>query len=464
MEPLKKNLEKMSKNGLPEISPNSSRGIETQPRVDPMNSDDADVCPICGGTGVIRYEVPVGHPYFGKLFRCPGNHGDLDAERREKLRQISNMDAYSDKRLDNFNLDIPTLTPLQRRALETTYQVALQFAQHPQGWLMLQGNYGCGKTHLAAAIGNARLEVGDAVLFITVPDLLDYLRSTYGPTSEVGYDEMFDRVKQSSLLILDDLGAENPSPWAREKLFQLLNHRYSRRLPTVITTNVDPDLLDPRIRSRILDDTLTNQQIITAPDYRTPVQDERDQLSNLRLYGHMTFQSFDVRIGLDADQSNRLKQVLRDVKAYADNPRGWLVLTGKFFGCGKTHLAAALAHHQQSIGKPVIFVTAPDLLDYLRLTYGADATSSFDKRFQLVRTAPLLVLDDLGVESPTAWAKEKLFQLIDYRYVAGLPTVITTAKNLSDLDHRLVVRLFDTRLCSVVELNVLDYATRIKRG
>lgn len=429
-----------------------------------MNQDGDSLCPICGGTGVIRYEVAVGHPYFGKLFRCPGDHPDLDAERREKLRQISNLEAYADKRFDNFELNIPTLSPLQQRALETTYLVAVQFAQQPDGWLMLQGNYGSGKTHLAAAIGNARLERGDMVLFITVPDLLDYLRSTYGPSSEVGYDEMFDRVRQAPLLILDDLGAENPSPWAREKLFQLLNYRHSRRLPTVITTNIDPDLLDPRIRSRILDDTLTNQQIIIAPDYRTPVQDERDQLSNLRLYSHMTFQTFDVRVGLDADRMNHLKSVLRDVRNYAETPRGWLILTGKFFGCGKTHLAAAIAHHQQSIGKPVIFVTAPDLLDYLRLTYGADATSSFDKRFQVVRTASLLVLDDLGVESPTAWAKEKLFQLIDYRYVAGLPTVITTAKKFEDIDQRIAVRLIDPRLSSVIEIDVPEYATRLKRG
>ena len=43
----------------------------------------------------------------------------------------------------------------------------------------LEGAYGCGKTHLAAAVGNYRLEKGDQVLFITMPDLLDHLRASF---------------------------------------------------------------------------------------------------------------------------------------------------------------------------------------------------------------------------------------------------------------------------------------------
>ena len=103
---------------------------------------------------------------------------------------------------------------------------------------------------------------------------------------------MFDRLRNAPLLILDDLGVENPSAWAQEKLFQLLNHRYSHMLPTVITTNADLDMLDPRIRSRLLDDTIIHRIRISAPDYRTPVQNQRDELSSLPLYREHDLRQF----------------------------------------------------------------------------------------------------------------------------------------------------------------------------
>ncbi|MGV2438022.1 MAG UNVERIFIED_CONTAM: ATP-binding protein [Anaerolineae bacterium] len=67
------------------------------------------------------------------------------------------------------------------------------------------------RTHLAAAIGNTRLDHGDVVLFLTAPDLLDHLRSTFGEQAGESYDALFERIRTTHLLILDDLGVENPS-------------------------------------------------------------------------------------------------------------------------------------------------------------------------------------------------------------------------------------------------------------
>ena len=72
---------------------------------------------------------------------------------------------------------------------------------------------------------------------MTTPDLLDYLRATYAPDSNVTYDRGFDAIRNAEVLILDDYGAHSSTAWAEEKLFQLLNHRFNARLPTVITTN-----------------------------------------------------------------------------------------------------------------------------------------------------------------------------------------------------------------------------------
>jgi DNA replication protein DnaC len=444
-------------------------GSNMHPANTPISSNaDNGLChicggePICEGMGVVRYDVPVGDPRFGKLFRCPNNHIEADTERQERLRRISNLDAYQDKSFYNFQVDNGALKPSERASLENALNVAARYADDPDGWLLLEGTYGCGKTHLAAAVGNARLAKGDMVLFITTPDLLDHLRSTFGPSSEAGYDETFDRIRNAQMLILDDLGAENSSPWAQEKLFQLLNHRYSRRLPTVITTNADLDTIDPRIRSRLLDSTLINRGKITAPDYRTYIRPEHDQLSNLALYGDMTFETFDTYRKLTADERPNLERALELAQSYAAQPEGWLVFTGPY-GSGKTHLAAAIAHHQQARGIDVMFVTTPDLLDYLRLTFNPNAPVSFDQRFQMVRNAPFLVLDDLGTEGSSSWAKEKLFQIIDHRYITRRPTVITTGKRIDDLDARIRSRLIDKRRCMIFAITAPDYPTRINR-
>jgi DNA replication protein DnaC len=127
------------------------------------------------------------------------------------------------------------------------------------------GEYGCGKTHLAAAIANQREAAGYPSLFVVVPDLLDYLRSTFNPASPVSYDRLFDEIRSANLLILDDLGSQNTTPWAREKLFQLLNHRYNAELATVITTSLDMEEQEPRIRTRLLDQRLCTLCAITAP-------------------------------------------------------------------------------------------------------------------------------------------------------------------------------------------------------
>ena len=99
-------------------------------------------------------------------------------------------------------------------------------------------------------------------------DLLDHLRAAFGPSSESGVDERLETIRETPLLILDDLGAHHSTPWAQEKLFQILNHRYNSRLPTVITTNQRLEELDPRIASRLADLDLSQIFEIPAPDFR----------------------------------------------------------------------------------------------------------------------------------------------------------------------------------------------------
>src|SRR5438105_4159382 len=64
--------------------------------------------------------------------------------------------------------------------------------------------------------------------------------------------------------VLDDLAPRSPTPWAQEKLFQLINHRYNERLPTVVTTNIAPEQLDERLRTRLPDASLARVYVLES--------------------------------------------------------------------------------------------------------------------------------------------------------------------------------------------------------
>jgi DNA replication protein DnaC len=109
-------------------------------------------------------------------------------------------------------------------------------------------------------------------------------------------------------------------------------------------------------------------------------------------------------------------------------------------------------------GTRVLFVVVSDLLDHLRATYQPGSPVSFDRRSNEVRRAWLLVLDDLGVQNATPWAQEKLFQLLNYRSLGGLPTIITVSSDdWSRLDARLQSRLQDTSICTILDMDVPSY-------
>jgi DNA replication protein DnaC len=143
---------------------------------------------------------------------------------------------------------------------------------------------------------------------------------------------------------------------------------------------------------------------------------------------------------------------------FASDPRGWLVITGPK-GCGKTHLAVAIAKERLSFGDTVLMQTVPDLLDNLRSSYKSD--TGFEQALSLVQRVDLLVLDDYGAESSTPWAREKLFQAINYRYNDDLPTVITSnlldLAALAEVDTRIASRMSDAATATFLRMCADDY-------
>ncbi len=437
-------------------------------------------CPICGGAGFLRRDVPVDHPDFGRAIPCQCKIRETEQADLDALRASSGLTHLTQMTFNSFRPDGIGLNPDKRKNLHQAYDSAREFAQSARGWLLLKGGYGCGKTHLAAAIANDRLARGQPVLFVVVPDLLDHLRAAFAPTSRVTYDDRFESLRSTPFLILDDLGTQSATAWAQEKLFQLLNFRYNAQLPTVITTNRELEEIDPRLRSRLTDISLCNIVTVLAPDFRQGGTDlSTAGVSNLAFYAEMTFATFDMRGDeLVADERTNLRRIFNIAKGYAENPSGFIIFTGTY-GCGKTHLAAAIANEISRNGNTVMFVVVPDLLDHLRATFGPNSMVSYDKRFEEARTTPFLVLDDLGTENATPWAREKLFQIIDYRYVAHLPTIITIHREFEDqeegkkrsprggespIDPRIQTRIFDLAHSSINEILAPSYRTTHRRA
>lgn len=422
------------------------------------------------------------HPDFGKALPCRCVVEETEERRSARLRRYSNLGPLARLTFDSLIEQGRSSNPRDQETFALCLTVAREFADEPRGWLVLLGPSGCGKTHVAAAIANGCIQQGRPALFVVVPDLLDHLRASYRPArqpaesaspfadgrasspggraeaegvpgEDLPYDQFFEQVRNAPVLILDDLGSQSTTPWAQEKLFQLINHRFNTQAPTVVTTAVELEGLDDRLASRLGDPSLSRGFRLGAGRSRRPGVVAGLSLPLLR---EMTFESFDVRsLSLPPDAARNLREAFTTARNFARDPDGWLVLLGGT-GSGKTHLAAAIAHEWRAAGRRVEFFFVPDLLDTLRAARGRDddvAGSAVD----WVRTCDHLVLDDLAVHSSTPWAQEKLFQILNYRYNAKLPTVTTIRGSLDDVPDSWASRMCDPKVSLVFEMLAPDY-------
>lgn len=141
-------------------------------------------------------------------------------------------------------------------------------------FLLLSGDTGRGKTHLAIGVMFAVWERHKVrSRFWPVVDLLARYRATFDKDRATETTEEIDReLERCPLLVLDDLGAQKDTEWAEEQLFRLIDRRHRDRKPTVVTTNLGEIQLPARLKSRLADQaasTVVHLDGTKYPDHRT---------------------------------------------------------------------------------------------------------------------------------------------------------------------------------------------------
>lgn len=227
-------------------------------------------CPFnqCDGSGYVHVEDEDGR-YWTNECRCLVVR--RQQARIERLFEAARVPRrYQGKHLENFD-------PQWQRG---AWQIARRFVDRfdelraeGKNGICFMGTPGTGKTHLAYGILQSLLARGVPGICGSVPDLLDLLRPA-GPGDDRRQAEAAERLellKHADLVALDDLGAERSTEWATERLYVILNARYSDQLATVITTNVLLEDLEGlpgwgRIVSRLFE--MCHLVRLDGPDYR----------------------------------------------------------------------------------------------------------------------------------------------------------------------------------------------------
>ena len=172
----------------------------------------------------------------------------------------------------------------------------------------------------------------------------------------------------------------------------------------------------------------------------------------------MTFKGFRVRA--------HTKEALAAAKELAGG-KGikWLTLLGSV-DQGKTHLAVAICRRWLERGLAARYAQVPLMLDELRNSFKEEGEDSYQARLKFLCEVELLVLDDLGVEKPTDFTREKLTTIIDYRYIHGLPLVVTMNQEINNIpgdeEHRIASRLQRFEPGKVLALAGPEY--RLRKG
>lgn len=202
-----------------------------------MQETKGTECPACQGIGLVRIET---RDSEGKT-RWVSRACECQENRSRELRWAAAMvpERYRHCVLESFNTEFDGID----RSLKNAFLLAKRFVnEYPVDTggkgLLLVGDLGTGKTHLAVGILHKLIyERGSVGMFCDYRDLLKRIQNSYNSKSSVTEYELLEPLMDVEILLLDDLGAVKPSDWVWDMAATILNARYNSKKTTIITTN-----------------------------------------------------------------------------------------------------------------------------------------------------------------------------------------------------------------------------------
>ena len=163
-----------------------------------------------------------------------------DEERhRKRVESAIGASGIKSRFLTRTFANFVTDTPERQAAYNAAESYSGNFGKHLEAGegIYIEGTFGTGKTHLAAAIALSLIERDYSVILKTADDLFRDIKRTFDGDDTGAEHKLLDNYKTCDLLIIDDLGKEQATDWTTAMLYAIVNDRYERLMPTIVTTN-----------------------------------------------------------------------------------------------------------------------------------------------------------------------------------------------------------------------------------